>query len=250
MMIMKERKNGGGLLNKEVPVFAFFLILSFIFWYLNELSNELSTTLNYPVRYVNPPKDRIVMGELPKKLAMELRGPGYSILKMKLSGSKAPVVIDFSKAATKRLPGKKARYYLVTSGLIQDFSKQLHADFEILSIKPDTLIYVYDKLVEKRIPVIADVHAEASPGNKTVVVSEPDSVTVIGPEHMLDTIKGIRTRPRTFKRMDENFKTSVPLVCPQYVETNEKRVVLEITVLDMPSPFFNLKSEKSSFRSR
>jgi len=248
--MIKRRERSKGFLNKEVPVFAFFLLLSFIFWYLNELSTELGTTINYPVRYVNPPKERIVIGELPRKLAMELRGPGYSILKMKLSGSKAPVVIDFSKAASKRVPGRKTHYYLVTSGMIQDFSKQLHADFEILSIKPDTVFYAYDRLVERRMPVIPDIHTEAAPGNKTIVVSEPDSVTVKGPEHIIDTLSGIRTRHRSFKRMDENFKTTIPLVCPEYIEALDKRVVLEITVLDMPSPFFNLRVEKNSNRSK
>ena len=63
---MTEKRNQQErFLNRELPVFAFFLLLSFIFWYLNELSKELQGTINYPVRYINPPKDRIVTGELP-----------------------------------------------------------------------------------------------------------------------------------------------------------------------------------------
>jgi len=88
-MIMNDKKRSKQFLKKELPVFAFFLLLSFIFWYLNELSKELQGTINYPVRYINPPKDRIVTGDLPDKLEMDLRGPGYSILKVKLSGSRA-----------------------------------------------------------------------------------------------------------------------------------------------------------------
>jgi hypothetical protein len=124
-MTVDEKKQRKKFLNRELPVFAFFLLLSFVFWYLNELSKELEGTINYPVRYINPPKERIVTGELPGKLVMDLRGPGYTILKMKLSGSRAPVVIDFSKTTPKRLPGRSPNYYLVTSGLIQSFSKQL-----------------------------------------------------------------------------------------------------------------------------
>lgn len=244
-MLWKGRRKEDGVLNKEIPAFIFFLLLSFIFWYLNELSKELETTLSYPVRYVNPPKERIIIGEMPHKLAMRLRGPGYSILKMKLSGSKAPVVIDFSKVAPKRLPGKRPHYCLVTSGLIEDFSKQLHADFEILSIKPDTLFFAYDRLVMRKMPVLPVIRSEISPTNKVVVVAEPDSVIVTGPEHIMDTIAGIRTKFRSFRRMDETFKTSVSLECPQYLEASEKRVVLEITVLDKPASFFNLKSPKS-----
>jgi len=239
-----KRNRPERLLNRELPVFAFFLLLSFIFWYLNELSKELQGTINYPVRYINPPKDRIVIGELPDKLEMDLRGPGYSILKVKLSGSRAPMVVDFSKLSPRRLPGAMPHYYLVTSGLISSFSKQMHADFEILSIHPDTLFFGYDRLVTRRMPVKPDLIVELAEGRKVIIVTDPDSVTVIGPAHILDTIDGIRTRHRNFKRMDENFKSRVPLVCPDYLQTTLKRVTVEVTITGKPTSFFGLKQEK------
>jgi len=231
-------------LNRELPVFAFFLLLSFVFWYLNELSKELKGTINYPVRYINPPKDRVVTGEIPDKLEMELRGPGYSILKVKLSGSRAPMVVDFSKLSPRRLPGAMPHYYLVTSGLISSFSKQMHADFEILSIHPDTLFFGYDRLVTRRMPVKPDLIVELAEGRKVIIVPDPDSVTVTGPAHILDTIDGIRTRHRNFKRMDENFKSRVPLVCPDYLQTTQKRVTVEVTITGSPHRFSGLKQEK------
>ena len=49
-MIMKgKREQSEKFLNRELPVFAFFLLLSFVFWYLNELSKELQGSINYPV---------------------------------------------------------------------------------------------------------------------------------------------------------------------------------------------------------
>lgn len=243
-MIVKRDKHGKRILNKELPVFGFFLILSFIFWYLNELSKDLQGTINYPVRYINPPKDRIVTGDLPGKLEMVLRGPGYSILKMKLSGSRAPVVIDFSRMTPRRLPGSQRNYYLLTSGMIQDFSKQLHADFEILSVHPDTLFFGYDKMVTRKMAVIPDLKIELSAGHNAIIVPVPDSVSVTGPAHILDTLDGIPTRHRTFKRMAENFKSKVPLACPDYLETTQKRVLIEVTIVGKPSSFFSLKGSK------
>jgi hypothetical protein len=245
-MTRDEKKQNRKFLNRELPVFAFFLLLSFIFWYLNELGKELEGTINYPVRYINPPRERIVTGDLPGKLEMDLRGPGYSILKMKLSSSRAPVVIDFSKMAPKRLPGVMPNYYLVTSGMIQSISKQLHSDFEIIALHPDTLFFGYDRLVTKRMAVIPDLSLELSEGKKVVVVSEPDSVTVRGPEHMLDTLKGIPTRHRSLKRIEENFKVRVPLVTPEYLEITQKRVLLEVTVTGRPSSIFGLKHQRDN----
>lgn len=240
-MTEDKRKRSEKFLNRELPVFAFFLLLSFVFWYLNELSKELQGTINYPVRYINPPKDRIVTGDLPDKLEMDLRGPGYSILKVKLSGSRAPVVIDFSKVTPRRIPGTVPRYHLVTSGLIGSFSKQLHADFDILAIHPDTLYFGYDKLVTRRVPVIPDLHVELAEGKAVIITAEPDSISVTGPQHVLDTIDGIPTRHRTFKRMNENFRARIPIECPDYLQTLQKKVTVEVTVKGKQSSFFGLK---------
>jgi len=239
-----EQRRKRKFLNRELPVFAFFLLLSFVFWYLNELSKDLKGTINYPVRYINPPRDRIVTGDLPDKLEMELRGPGYSILKVKLSGSRAPVVVDFSKLSPRRVPGTMPHYYLLTSGLINNFSKQLHADFEILSIKPDTLYFGYDRLVTRRMPVKPNLSVDLAEGRKVIIVPDPDSVTVTGPAHILDTLNGIRTRHRHFKRMNENFRSKVPLEYPEYLQTTQKRVTVEVTITGKPSSFFGLKQDK------
>jgi len=240
-----EQKQKSKFLNRELPVFAFFLLLSFVFWYLNELSNDLEGTIKYPVRYINPPKDRIVTGDLPNKLEMDLRGPGYSILKVKLSGSRAPVVIDFSRLTPRRLPGTAPNYYLLTSGLINNFSKQMHADFEILSINPDTLFFGYDRMVTRRMRVRPDFKVELAEGKRMIIVADPDSITVTGPSHVLDTMNGIPTRHRIFRRMDENFKSRVRLECPDYLQTTQKRVTVEVTITGKSSSLFGLKEGKA-----
>jgi hypothetical protein len=243
-MINGEKERQRKFINKELPVFAFFLFLSFVFWYLNELSKDLQGTINYPVRYINPPKDRILTGTLPDKLEMDLRGPGYSILKMKLSGSRAPVVVDFSRMTPRRLPGTTSSYYLVTSGLIQNFSKQMHADFEIVAIHPDTLFFGFDRLVTRMTAVIPDIKVELLSSGRVIIAPDPDSITVTGPAHVLDTLRGIPTRHRVFKRRDENFRVRVRLECPENLETTQKRIVLEVTITGRPSSFFNLKHNK------
>jgi len=92
--------------------------------------------------------------------------------------------------------------------------------------------------------VIPDLDIELMQGHKVVVVPDPDSITVRGPEHILDTLRGIPTRHRSFKRMDENFKARIPLECPEYLETTQKRVVVEVTITGKPSSIFSLKHQR------
>ncbi len=226
-----ERERDKDNLNREVLIFIFFLFLSSLFWYLNELGKDVDTVIQYPVRYINPPKGRVLTGDLPDRISMELQGPGYSILKMKLSGSRAPVVVDFSRMTLKRLPGKQTSFYIVSSSMIEDFSKQLHADFTISVIKPDTIYFGFDKLVKRRMPIIPDIKVEVPRSYKAIIVTEPDSMTVTGPKHVLDSIPGIRTKKRIFPSVSETFKASAQLIAPDHVQLERNRVDIEVTIV-------------------
>jgi hypothetical protein len=148
--IWPVRISGKGVrsFNKDLLVFAFFLFLSFVFWYLNSLRKDIEVEIRYPVKYTSLPRDRTLIGDMPEKLILNLRGPGYSIIKLKLSGNRAPLVIDFSKVTWKRVPeSKNPDYYIVSGGLVTNFSRQLRSEFQIVSVKPDTLFFTLQKKV-------------------------------------------------------------------------------------------------------
>jgi len=140
-------KKGVRVINRDVAVFAFFLFISFIFWYLNSLGKEIEAGINYRVKYTNLPKERIINEDLPTDLNLFMKGPCYSILKLKISGRKAPLIIDISKVSYKRATGSKSmNYYIVTSGLTKSLNVQMRSGCEITSIKPDTLFFTLDRV--------------------------------------------------------------------------------------------------------
>lgn len=146
--IWPVRISGKGVrsFNKDLLIFAFFLLLSFIFWYLNSLRKEIEVDIKYPVKYTSTPRDRTIRDEMPEKLTLSLKGPGNSIVKLKISGNRAPLVIDFSKVTWKRVPdSKNPDYYIVSNGLIANFSRQLRSEFQIVAVKPDTLFFTLQK---------------------------------------------------------------------------------------------------------
>ncbi|HLN21702.1 MAG TPA: hypothetical protein VK213_11475 [Bacteroidales bacterium] len=139
----RKRRTG---INKDLFVFAFFLFLSFIFWYLNSLNKEVEAGIRYQVRYTNLPRGREVSESEPGRLNLYLKGRGSSVIRQKLSGKKMPLAIDISKVNYKRVPGsKEPDYYIVTSGLARSFAVQLRSEFDIISIKPDTLYFTLQK---------------------------------------------------------------------------------------------------------
>ncbi|HEX2970169.1 MAG TPA: hypothetical protein VHO46_13815 [Bacteroidales bacterium] len=136
--------------NRDVFVFAFFVLISFIFWYLNSLDKEVEATIRLPVRYTNIPRGRIVSAEDPERLNLYVKGTGSAVLRRKMSGRKNPVTIDISKVNYKRVPGsKEPDYYIITSSLSRSFRVQLRSEFEITSVKPDTLFFRLQRADEK-----------------------------------------------------------------------------------------------------
>jgi hypothetical protein len=139
-------KRGVGGINKDIAVFAFFLFLSFVFWYLNSLGKDIEIGIKYPVKYTNLPKERIIVDDPQVKVTLYLKGTGSSILKFKLSGKKTPVEIDISKVNYRKVPGStNPDYFIVTSGLAKSLAVQLRSGCEITSIKPDTLFFTLRK---------------------------------------------------------------------------------------------------------
>jgi hypothetical protein len=127
-------------LNKNIVVFAFFLLLAFIFWYLNSLGKEFEVDVRYSVRFINQPKGKEISVDQPAKLMLEVKGQGYSLLKHKLGVDRSSLVIDLSKTPYRRFPDSgPTTYYILTSSLVSNFKKQIGNGFQLLSVKPDSL---------------------------------------------------------------------------------------------------------------
>lgn len=137
-------------IRKNIVIFAFFLLLSFVFWYLNSLGKQLEASINYPVRYISLPKSMEFAEKLPDKLTLTLAGPGYSIFKLKYSGNRIPVIIDLSRAGYRKARSvNNSSYYLVTAGLAKSFTSQLRSECRITAIRPDTLFFSFRKIDKK-----------------------------------------------------------------------------------------------------
>jgi YbbR domain-containing protein len=223
----------GSPANRDAVVFLFFLLLSFVFWFLNSLAKDIETEIRYPVKYINLPTDRVLVDDLPPKLNLYLKGPGYSILKLRLSGSRTPVMIDISSVNYRRVPGSRTlTYYIMTSGLVPRLTSQLRTDCQITSIKPDTLFFSFDQIISKSVPVTPDIeiNTERQYFVKGSLVVDPDSVIITGPRNILDTISAIKTRFRKLTGLNETIKRNMVLVGSDQYTLSEKRVNVTIPV--------------------
>ncbi|TFG42124.1 MAG: hypothetical protein E4H43_03595 [Bacteroidia bacterium] len=225
-------KKGNGI-DRDVVIFGFFLLLSFIFWYLNSLEKDVEYDIKYPMRYINIPEERILAEDLPTRLDLYLKGPGYSILRLKLSGNRSPLILDFSTINYRRVPGSRTlSYYVITSGLIPKLRNQLRTECEITSITPDTLFFSFDRIITRQVVVIPDVEiiTEKQYLVKGSILVDPDTIMLTGPKRILDTLTAVRTKFKKLKGINETISRSIALVAPKECTISLKKVILTIPV--------------------
>ena len=228
---LKEEK--GIRIDRDAVIFTFFLLLSFVLWYLNSLEKDVEYEIKYPVRFVNIPEERVLAEDLPSRLELFLKGPGYSILKLKLAGNHSPVILDVSTINYRRVPGSRTlNYYIIASGLIPQLKNQLRAECQITSIKPDTLFFSFDKIINKKVKVVVDVEIMTQRQYlvKGKIIVKPDTITISGPKRILDTINTIKTRYKKLKGVNETISMSIALAASKEYEVSDKKVLLTIPV--------------------
>ncbi len=219
------------LFNRNVAVFSFFLLLSFIFWFINALSKNITGSVNFPVRYINFPENLALVNELPDKLSLEVEGPGYSVLKAKISGNKTPLVIDVKNSGLSvRDDESELEFFIYSYDLRESFIKQIRSDFDINSVFPDSLNFVFDKVIRKKVPVKPDIKVNLQRqfmmnGN---IVSDPDSVEISGPKAVVDTIEYVKTEYHEYNQVNEKITRNIDIASIRKVGISHKKA--EITV--------------------
>ena len=219
--------------NRKLIVFLFFLLLSTIFWLLNELSKNSTTTITYPVMYTNLPRDKILVRELPSRFDLIIEAPGFTLLKYTLSNRLVPLVFNVDAYPPRIMSGEDSeKYYILTSSARERLARQLRSDVQVLSISPDSLIMEFGDMVSKTVPVVPDLNIEFSKqfmqsGDITVT---PDSITVSGPDIIIDTLQRVYTKHLEILEMDQTETRNVVVESIKNVSFSHKKVDVTIPV--------------------
>ena len=217
--------------DKRIVVFLVCLAIATGLWFLNALSKDYSTTISYPVRYVNPPKRQFLANNPPSKLELKVDAHGFTLLRHKLSLSFSPIILNLSNI-TRDLSAENGTYSIPSSAVMKRISSQVSNEISILEIHPDIIPIVLDSLKEKTVPVHTDISLGFKPqyNLKNPVSLEPQEVSITGPSAIIDTIQSLSTEKHAFEELDESVKKYLDIVHPKKVSIEPKRVMLNVDV--------------------
>ncbi|MGQ1784962.1 MULTISPECIES: CdaR family protein [unclassified Saccharicrinis] len=217
--------------NRDLLAFLLFLILSTGLWFLNALRKEYTTTISYPVKYEDFPKDFILLGKPQNKLQLKIKSLGYGILPYHIGKILDPEPLNVSSFRRIR-SGSKYGAYIPTREMLNDISNKLSNGVELIEIYPDTLYVFFEKKESKKVAVVFDSKLSFEQqfyqsGRITVI---PDSVEVAGPASLVDSVDFIKTESKSYEGLKDSLVRNVALEQLNNIEVRPNRVVVNIPV--------------------
>lgn len=214
-------------------VFLVCLALSSFLWLLISLEKRYTSRISVPVSYVEFPKDKQLSGLLPQKFDLTVDAYGYTLLSYKLRLAFSPVVINVSELIDNAFDrGNRFKYIFYTVVHKEEIEKQISSEIRILSIKPDSLIFNFSKIISKNIKVKPNLNLsfENQYSLMDEPITSPDSILVSGQKNLMDTLKFVSTNVRTYSKLSHSVEEKVALKAVPGLKMQVKEVNLTIPV--------------------
>ena len=207
--------------------FLIFLALSFFFWMITKFSNQYTEILEVEVRFDTFPMGVVPVSDTSSEVQITLTATGFQLLFYKLFDTS--IVLDSEKGV---FDGGKASVSLQMS--FQEIQDQFFGSPELKAIFPSTVHFEYSKLGSKRLPVVlqSDLKIAAGYGIAESIQFDPDSISAMGPENVLDTLKSIQVIVPNKKNITKSFTGQFNLInaAPKQLEFSQTDSRLSVII--------------------
>ena len=174
--------------NRVVVLFFSFLLAS-VFWFLINLNKTYQADLDFPAKIMGIPDTVDLYPEVFPSVELTVEGLGGNLMSYLMKWNRDTLRVGFSR--------ESENGYMLTQNLVNSWQRILKGVQVVSVIDPDSLRFVIDYQDEKYVPLISqiDVNLASSYILEASPKLFPDSVKVIGPQRILDTLTGWRTEP-------------------------------------------------------
>lgn len=218
-----------------------------LLWVVRALNRNYKYSLHIPVKFENLPANKIIVGDLPEKLDVEIKTSGLKLLFISSKKFNVPLSIDFFSLKNNY---KSQAYSIGVNNL--NLKTILNFDVDVLKIKPDTLFFSSDKGKTKIVPLKANLSVQCVDGYDVVSkpVLNPSYITISGDSADISKIDTIYTQRLHLKDIHENYASPVRLIKPssnisfnlknahlsfEVDKMTEAKIKIPITVTNMSS---------------
>lgn len=184
-------------------------------WLLRSLSNVYEANLSYPVKYINIPENKVLIGELPDRLQLTIKSTGIVILKNKIRPKLIPLKFDVNSFRLNTLPEDTSVFFILTSVAKEKLSEELDK-INITDISPDTLFFNFTYMVSKMVKIYPNIVTKDRILEKQHMLNGemvilPDSILASGPQFIIDTLKGVYTEELELNNLSDSLRQECKL---------------------------------------
>ncbi len=213
-------------------VYMVFFVLASLMWFFNKLSDDTNARIVYPVMFINIPMQKVVVNDLPDNIYLSVHGRGWDILRYKIGKSPEPVVVNLGRLNHILARESTTEFNLATNELVKEIESQLPSDITLSMIQPDTIYFIFSNYSEKRVAVrpVIDLRFESQCKIDGVISVSPESVSVTGPDIMLDTLQAVYTKCITARKVRQDVRREVELAPINDISLPRRKIRVEIPV--------------------
>lgn len=192
--------------SKRLNVFLLFIFLAFLFSVLSKLSQRYTQSFTFKINTINVPEDHVIINDSTNTMNITLTTHGFRHIKYYLQDPE--INVDISS-----LDKTKLHYTWIESEQLSKIINQFDANIRMDNITPDTIFFKYDVNTVKKVPVRLNYDIEFSTGYNIIddYRLEPDSVKIIGPKIITDSIFEIKTKLLKLENINADINNVVEL---------------------------------------
>ncbi len=221
-----ERKN-----QRSVLTFLVFLTLSTAAWFLVKLSENYTTQTTFKVQFAEVPSDKwISSGEQSVKMSLNI--DGFHTLRYKMLREASRVVTIPLNEVPYRLENGNA-YAFSSQYVVEQVAERLDINAADITANDAMVYFTMDALKSKVVPIIfnSDIKTQRQYGLYGIPTIDPASVTIYGPEEVIDTVMAVRTMKVSRANVNEGFTETVGLdLLDGLIRSNTKVVNVGVQV--------------------
>ena len=211
---------------RNILVFLVFLLVAIVFWFMQAMQETTTTQLTYTLNITNVPKEIIFTSEVPKTVSISVSGRGWNILQYWTKKDSRELNVNFSDI-------EKSNSKLILDGNL--WKRLTQKDFgngiRYVSSLPGSLEIYYSNGLVKRVPVVFNGTLTPHPQYLICGIDvEPDSVDVIAPIYLLDSIMEVSTVKQEYQNLEDSLSTDIALQTSVGIKVIPDSVHLKVCV--------------------
>jgi YbbR domain-containing protein len=211
----------------QIKRLLYSFVIAFIFWFFIKSEDTYSVTTSIPLVARNLQEQKTYKEEVPESIIVTLKGSGRAFIWLRFFDNfyeDYKAVIDLSSIADE-YNFELDQYYKNNPEKIV-LPESLELEF-VEVVSPRSIKINLDQYLVKKVPIKSEVIVSTAPGYIQVgeEVFSPDSISIGGPQEIVDTINFVKTQKDTLVNLVSSIESEFLIINPdRVVDFDPKKV--------------------------